>query len=41
LLNEWEGTEVAKLLNSKGIAAFVLKYRLPDPKSSVTNDFKN
>lgn len=36
LAYEWEGTEVAKLLNSKGIAAFVLKYRLPDPKSSIT-----
>jgi acetyl esterase/lipase len=36
LAYEWEGVEVAKLLNSKGIAAFVLKYRLPDPKSSTT-----
>jgi acetyl esterase/lipase len=27
----WEGTDVAKLLNARGIAAFVLKYRLPDP----------
>ncbi len=35
LAYDWEGTEVAKLLNSKGIAAFVLKYRLPDPKSNV------
>ncbi|TDH21327.1 alpha/beta hydrolase [Segetibacter sp. 3557_3] len=36
LAYEWEGVEVAKLLNAKGIAAFVLKYRLPDPKSSIT-----
>jgi acetyl esterase/lipase len=39
LAYEWEGTEVAKLLNSKGIAAFVLKYRLPDVKSSVVQHF--
>jgi acetyl esterase/lipase len=36
LAYEWEGTEVAKVLNAKGIAAFILKYRLPDPKSSIT-----
>ena len=36
LAYEWEGTEFAKLLNSKGIAAFVLKYRLPDVKSNIT-----
>jgi len=35
LAYEWEGTEFAKLFNAKGIAAFVLKYRLPDPKSST------
>lgn len=29
LAYDWEGTEIAKWLNSKGIAAFVLKYRLP------------
>lgn len=29
----WEGTDIAKWLNSKGIAAFVLKYRLPNSKS--------
>jgi acetyl esterase/lipase len=29
LAYDWEGTDVAKWLNSKGIAAFVLKYRLP------------
>ncbi|MEI6946118.1 alpha/beta hydrolase [Paraflavisolibacter sp. H34] len=32
---DWEGTEFAKLLNSRGIAAFVLKYRLPNSKSNV------
>ncbi len=36
LAYEWEGTEVAKWLNSKGIAAVVLKYRLPNAKSNVT-----
>ncbi len=29
LAYDWEGTDIAKYLNSKGIAAFVLKYRLP------------
>lgn len=32
LAYDWEGTDVAKWFNSKGIAAFVLKYRLPDSK---------
>ena len=32
----WEGTDVAKLLNAKGIAAIVLKYRLPNAKSNIT-----
>lgn len=32
---DWEGTDIAKLLNAKGIAAFVLKYRLPNSKSNV------
>jgi acetyl esterase/lipase len=36
LAYEWEGTEVAKWLNSKGIAAIVLKYRLPNSKSNIT-----
>src|SRR5665647_2231898 len=31
----WEGTDVAKLLNSKGITAIVLKYRLPNSKSNI------
>lgn len=36
LAYEWEGTEVAKWLNAKGIAAIVLKYRLPNSKSNIT-----
>jgi acetyl esterase/lipase len=36
LAYDWEGTDVAKLLNSKGIAAIVLKYRLPNSKSNIT-----
>jgi acetyl esterase/lipase len=36
LAYDWEGTDIAKLLNSKGITAIVLKYRLPSPKSSIT-----
>lgn len=31
----WEGTDVAKLLNSKGVIAIVLKYRLPNSKSNI------
>ena len=33
--NHVEGTDVARYLNSIGIAAIVLKYRLPNPLSSV------
>ena len=33
LAYDWEGTDIAKLLNSRGIAGIVLKYRLPDPES--------
>jgi len=33
----WEGSDVAKYFNAKGIAAFVLKYRLPDSKSNVVS----
>jgi len=33
LAYDWEGTEVAKWFNAQGIAAFVLKYRLPQSKS--------
>jgi acetyl esterase/lipase len=36
LAYDWEGTSVAKWLNSKGIAAVVLKYRLPNAKSNIT-----
>lgn len=32
----WEGEDVAKFLNAKGITAIVLKYRLPNSKSNVT-----
>jgi len=35
LAYDWEGTDVAKWLNSKGVAAIVLKYRLPNSKSNV------
>ncbi len=35
LAYDWEGTDIAKWLNSKGIAAIVLKYRLPNSKSNV------
>lgn len=36
LAYDWEGLDVAKLLNAKGIAAIVLKYRLPVAKSNIT-----
>src|SRR5678816_3260686 len=36
LAYNWEGTDVAKLLNAKGITAIVLKYRLPNSKSNIT-----
>jgi acetyl esterase/lipase len=35
LAYNWEGTDVAKLLNAKGITAIVLKYRLPNSKSNI------
>lgn len=35
LAYDWEGTDIAKFFNSKGIAAVVLKYRLPVSKSNV------
>ncbi len=38
LAYDWEGTDVAKLLNARGIAAIVLKYRLPDSLSSTAPD---
>ena len=36
LAYDWEGSDIAKWLNSKGIAAIVLKYRLPNAKSNIT-----
>jgi len=35
LAYDWEGTDIAKWLNSKGITGIVLKYRLPVSKSNV------
>lgn len=35
LAYSWEGTDVAKMLNGKGITAIVLKYRLPNSKSNI------
>ena len=35
LAYDWEGIDIAKWFNSKGIAAFVLKYRLPISESVV------
>lgn len=32
----WEGSDPARLLSAKGIAAIVLKYRLPDVESNIT-----
>ena len=37
LAYDWEGTDVAKWLNSKGVAAIVLKYRLPNSKSNIVS----
>ncbi|MDN3595342.1 alpha/beta hydrolase [Zunongwangia endophytica] len=39
LAYDWEGTQIAKFLNSKGIAAGVLKYRLP-LSASIKESFK-
>ncbi|MBT8292048.1 MAG: alpha/beta hydrolase, partial [Eudoraea sp.] len=33
LAYDWEGSDIAKYLNSKGIAGIVVKYRLPTSKS--------
>tara|TARA_R110002049_G_scaffold78656_2_gene200016 strand:+ start:1308 stop:2183 length:876 start_codon:yes stop_codon:yes gene_type:complete len=35
LAYDWEGTDFAKLLNSRGIAGIVVKYRLPSLKSQT------
>ncbi len=32
---DWEGTDIAKWLNANGVAAIVLKYRLPVSKSNI------
>jgi acetyl esterase/lipase len=37
LAYDWEGSDIAKWLNSKGIAGIVLKYRLPVSKSNIIN----
>lgn len=37
LAYNWEGTDVARLLNAKGITAIVLKYRLPNAKSNIVS----
>lgn len=39
LAYDWEGSDIAKFLNSKGIAGIVVKYRLPVSKSLVNNRF--
>jgi acetyl esterase/lipase len=36
LAYNWEGSDPARLLSSRGIAAIVLKYRLPNAKSNIT-----
>lgn len=36
LAYNWEGTDIARWLTSKGIAGIVLKYRLPSPDSQPT-----
>ena len=37
LAYDWEGSDIAKYLNSKGIAGIVVKYRLPISKSLENN----
>jgi acetyl esterase/lipase len=32
---DWEGVQIAKWLNSKGIAGIIVKYRLPNSKSNL------
>lgn len=36
LAYDWEGSDIAKVLNAKGIAGIVVKYRLPNSKSIKT-----
>lgn len=37
LAYDWEGTDIAKAFNARGMAAFVLKYRMPQSQSVVTS----
>jgi len=39
LAYDWEGTDIAKFLNSKGIAGIVVKYRLPTSKSLTNKEY--
>lgn len=39
LAYDWEGTDIAKFLNSKGIAGIVVKYRLPSDVSQTDKKF--
>lgn len=39
LAYDWEGTDIAKFLNGKGIAGIVVKYRLPSDKSQKNKHF--
>jgi len=36
LAYDWEGSDIARWLTSEGVAAFVLKYRLPGAASNIT-----
>ncbi len=36
LAYDWEGSDIARWLNSRGVAAFVLKYRLPGARNNIT-----
>lgn len=38
LAYDWEGTEMAKWFNSKGYAAFVVKYRMPNSRSVIVGN---
>lgn len=37
LAYDWEGSDIAKWFNAKGIAAFILKYRMPQSKSVIVS----
>ena len=41
LAYDWEGTDIAKWLNSKGIAGLVLRYTLPQPGGDLTAPLKD